>query len=115
MHEYIEKQEEEELCNLVDNENLRAVLRNENLDFYMAECYVFDLVKHSKTDNGQAASILFEDGRCEFSIYELQESLRKGFTAMAVVLLHDERMKKDVQMFHPCSDGIGCYECANKD
>ena len=44
---------------------------------------------------------------------DLEECLRKGFTAMAAVLQQDERVKKDIQMCRTCSNNIGCYECTN--
>ena len=64
MHDYVENQKQA-LCNLVDNENLRAVLRNETLPFWtLLEISLHLLANYSKTDNGQAVSILLEDGRC---------------------------------------------------
>ena len=59
------KKQRQALCNLVDNENLRALLRNESLNPGFMFSFIDDLVHHSKTDNGQAVSILLEDGRCQ--------------------------------------------------
>ena len=49
--EYMEKQKET-LCNLSDNENLRAVLRNETLFSFLAEYFMYNLVDYSRTNNG---------------------------------------------------------------
>lgn len=101
------------LCNLSDTENLRAVLRNETLSSDLVRDFIFNLIKHSKTDNGQAVSILLEDGRCKVCVSSLEECLRKGLTAMAAVLQRDDRVKNDITMCRTCSDNIGCYDCAN--
>ena len=103
------------LCNLVDNENLQAVLRNETLPSGLARDFMHHLVKDSKTDNGQAVSILLQDGRCKVNTDHLEQCLRKGFTSMALALQQDERVKKDIQMCRTCSKHIGCYDCTNYD
>ena len=103
----------EELCNLVDNERLRAVLRNESLPSDFARIYVRCLIGVSKTDNGQAVSILLEDERCNVDVHDLENCLKNDCTVMAEVLQQDERVKKDIQMCRTCSSNIGCYECTN--
>jgi hypothetical protein len=93
--EYMEKQKET-LCNLFDNENLRAVLRNETLYSFLAEYFMYNLVDYSRTDNGQAVSIFLEDARCEVNICHLEVCLSEGLTTMAAVLEKDERVKKGI-------------------
>ena len=101
------------LCNLVDNQNLRAVLRNETLPANLAEQFIFELIYHSRIDNGKALSILLQDERCVVRIQELEKCLRKGLTSMAEVLQQDERVKQDIKMCRTCSNNIGCYFCTN--
>ncbi len=101
------------LCNLLDAENLRAVLRNETLEPCFVERFLFDLIEYSKTDNGRAVSILLADERCIVNVFHLEECLKKDFTAMAEVLQQDERVKEDIQMCNVCSKNTGCYNCAN--
>ena len=103
------------LCNLLDGENLRAVLRNESPSSDVALDFMSDLVEDSKTDNGQAASILLQYGRCEIGVDQLEMSLQRGFTAMAAVLQQDERVKKGIKMCYTCSNNIGCYVCVSWD
>lgn len=98
------------LCN-ADSQNLRAVLRNESLDPDFICDFIENLVHFSTTDNAQAVSILLQDGRSHVSIDELEYMLKKDFTAMAAVLQHDERLKKDIQICAICSNNIGCYVC----
>ena len=38
------------------------------------------LVDFSKTDNGQAVSILLQDGRCDASVDHLEKMSEKSFT-----------------------------------
>jgi hypothetical protein len=60
-------------CNLPDNENLRALLRNETLPSSdLTRSFLHCLVNHSKTDNGQAVSMLLEDGRCRVDVYHFE-------------------------------------------
>ena len=101
------------LCNLVDNENLQAVLRNETLPSCSAQLFMNDLVEHSKVDNGQAVTILLEDERCQVVTYHFETCLRRGLTTMASVLQQDDQVKKGIQMCRICSNNIGCYSCAN--
>ena len=61
------------LCNVVDNQNLRAVLRNETLPANLAEQFIFELIYRSRIDNGKALSILLEDERCEVRIQEVSQ------------------------------------------
>lgn len=88
---YLEKQKSF-ICRLPDPENLRAYLRNEtfendeNLHLY----FMCDLVKYSTVDNGEAASILLEDGRCIIDAGVYQYMLRKDFFGMAAVLREDD-------------------------
>ena len=82
------------LCNLVDNENLQAILRNETLPSGLARAFMHHFVEDSETDNGQAVSILLQDGRCNVRVEQLELALRKGFTSMAAVLQQDERVKE---------------------
>jgi hypothetical protein len=64
--------------------------------------FILDLVSYSKTDNGQAASILLQDERCHVDVAYLHDALKKDYTAMAAALIQDERLKKDIQMFQTC-------------
>ena len=73
------KTKNEDSVILSDNENLRAVLRNETLPSCSAQHFMNDLIEHSENDNGQAVSILLEDGRCEVDIYHLERMLQKRF------------------------------------
>lgn len=45
-----------------------------------------ELVLHATADNGQAVTVLLEDGRCEVKVENLESLLRKDFTAMAAAL-----------------------------
>jgi hypothetical protein len=113
INEYMDLQTQM-LCNLPDNENLRALLRNETLPSSdLTRSFLHYLVHHSKTDNGQAVSMLLEDGRCKVDVYHFEVCLKKGFTAMAAVLQQDERVSKDIQMCHSCSNNFGCHMCTN--
>ena len=103
------------LCNLVDNENLRAVLRNESLRPDFVASFILELANHSRIDNGQAVSILLQDDRCNATCLMLERMLRDELTAMPAVLQQDERVKKDIQMCRICSDHIGCYGCTTCD
>jgi hypothetical protein len=53
---------------------------------------MYHFVEHSKTDNGEAVSILLQHGRCDVDVAMLEKLLRKGYTAMAAVLQQDERV-----------------------
>ena len=110
--DYVDKQTQA-LCNLADNENLRALLRNESLPSGLAETFMYSFVSQSKTDNGQAVSILLQGGRCSVSIYDLKKCFKKGFTAMAEVLQQDEQFTTDNKKCRTCCNTVGCYECAN--
>lgn len=103
------------LCNLSDNTNLQAVLQNVGLDFHSAKHFIEQMTNYSKTDNGEAISILLKDGRSEPCIEALEMALRKGFTAMAAVLQRHDRVKKDIKKCKTCSNNIGCFWCANED
>lgn len=70
-------------------------------------------IQCTKTDNGQAVSIVLENGSCKVSIWHLEECLKEGFTAMAVVLQQDERVKKGIKMCRTCSSSIGSRYCSN--
>lgn len=72
---------------------------------------MYHFVEHSKTDNGEAVSILPQDGRCDVDVAMLEKLLRKGYTAMATVLQQDERVIQGIRMCLTCSTNIGCYEC----
>jgi hypothetical protein len=78
-------------CNLSDNENLQVVLCNETLPSGLARDYIFNLAYFSRTDNDQALLILIEDRKSQPNIGALKGVLRKGFTAMAALLQHDEQ------------------------
>lgn len=99
------------VCNLVDNENLRAVLRNETLDTLFVYNFISTVARHSNIDNGQAVSILLEDSRCRVDVWILQSCLRKGFTAMATVLEQDARVQQMLGPCGTCKRNIGCYTC----
>lgn len=117
--DYLNKQDRV-FCNLSDNDNLRAVLRNETLGPGFVERLFRTFVHFSTTDNGQAISILLQDGRCDVShvsIFKLQTFLKKGFIAMARALQQDDRVKQMI-LFGQCSTcaaNTGCYICTNKD
>jgi len=87
-------------CNLSDNENLQVVLCNETLPSGLARDYIFNLAYFSRTDNDQALLILIEDRKSQPNIGALKGVLKKGFTAMAALLQHDEQVRKEVQMCH---------------
>jgi hypothetical protein len=81
--EYTEKQRQT-LYNLADNDNLRAVLRNETRGSVLNHNFVY----FSKTDNGhQALSILLQAEQINSNVIQLEYALkRKDFTAIARVL-----------------------------
>jgi hypothetical protein len=103
------------LCNLADNDYLRAVLRNETLPYVVAENFIFHLIYHYKTDNGQAASILIEDGRCHVEAYQLERSLEKDYCRGSGSAARRTRQARLAFKCVACSDNIGCYYCANCD
>lgn len=89
------------------------MLRNETLPSYFSRNFLYYLVKYSNTDNGEAVSILLEDGRCNVDIDMLEKMLRRGFTAMAMGVRGDDRVTKDITMCHTCSNYIGFHDCAS--
>jgi hypothetical protein len=93
--------QEDVLCNLADNQNVRAVLRNEFLEHCQVQFFIFDLVSYSTTDKGQAVSILLQDERCHVDVAYLHDTLKKDSTAMAAALIQDERLQKDIQASVP--------------
>lgn len=113
---YLEKQKSF-ICRLPDPENLRAYLRNEtfendeNLHLY----FMCDLVKYSTVDNGEAASILLEDGRCIIDAGVYQYMLRKDFFGMAAVLREDDWVQAGLKICPTCDNNIGYYECINNE
>lgn len=71
---------------------------------------------YSATDNGQAVTILLEDGRCKVDINQLESLLRKdNRTAMAAVLREDEHIKESIKRCATCTMNIGCYECTHRE
>jgi hypothetical protein len=101
------------LCYRGNAGNLRAVLRNETLHPIVSKDFMYHLVENSKTDNGEAVSILLQDGGCDVDVAMLEKLLRKGYTAMAAVLQQNERVRiQRIRMcLTTCSTNIGCYEC----
>jgi len=103
--------------NLQDNcDKLRALLLNTTFCGDLAGNYLANFIRSSKTDNGEAVSILLEDGRCHVNPYMLDDVLQKDFTEMAAVLQQNEVIKAGIQMCTHCSENIGCYDghdCAN--
>lgn len=98
------------LRNLDDSNKLRAVLLNESL-LAIASDLLGYLFLHSKTDNGEAVSILRQDGRSYVDSIMLDYLLEKDVTSMVTAL--QEPIKAGRKMCHTCSDTIGCYDCAN--
>jgi len=70
--------QQEILCNRGNAENLRAILRNETLHAIVSKAFMYQLVENSKTDNGEAVSILLQNGRCDVDVAMLENLLRKG-------------------------------------
>lgn len=103
------------LCNLPDNDNLRAALRSKTTALVPIAISMWPFVSYSTTGNAQAASVLLEGGRSEAHIEQLEDSLRKGFVAIAALLQQEERAKKDIKMCDTCSINIGCCRCTNLD
>jgi hypothetical protein len=101
------------LCNLVDNENLRAVLRNKTLPSDLSSNFIYWLVKSSKTDNGQVVSILLENSRCNVTVHHLEKCLRKDLTAMAAVKMNASR--KIFKCVELAPTNVGCYWCTNEN
>lgn len=111
---YLEKQRLE-LCSISNAENMSALIRNVTLDSVLFGRFLEDYVNCSKTDNGQAVTILLQDGKFKVGVEQYEQSLRKGFTAMAAAFQQDERVKKDIQMCPACSNNIGCHCCTNNN
>jgi ribosomal protein S8 len=106
IYEYMNKQEKA-LCNLASNQSLQAVLQNETLPSNLAQWFICNMATNSKTDNGQAVSILLQDERCRVGIAFLDENLSRNFTAMAAVAQQEYRVKKDIEMCRTCSSNFG--------
>lgn len=103
------------LTNLDHVDKLRAVLQNKSLPQYRILALLEHLVRWSKTDNGEAVSLLLTDGRCIVNVDMLDEALKKDFTAMAAELQQHESIKKEIQMCSTCSNNIGIYYCHRTD
>lgn len=101
------------LCNLSHNDKLRALLLNESLKD--ADRLLEHLVEYSETDNGEAVTILLQDGRCNANVSMLEELLQKEFVSMAAALQENAAVKEGIRMCHTCSVNIGCYDCASRD
>lgn len=99
-------------CSFDKIDMLRAILANETLT--RANTYrrfMIDLIRLTKTDNGEAVSALLEFGKCTVEPNMLDEVLRKGYTAMGTALLQNEQIAKRAQKCDSCYNNIGCYEC----
>lgn len=97
------------LCNPVSLDNLRAVLCNENASDHIIGELLQEFVERSKTDNGQAITILLQDRRAVVKGHFLQKPLRKSFPAMVAALLGSDAIKKSAQQCAACSTRDQCW------
>lgn len=103
----------QEMCKLASAANLRALLRNETL----LESTVFDFlnsfIEIAYADNGEAVSVLLEDGRCFVEPYMLDIALRKEKLLVAAALLQHDEVRASMRACADCNVNIGAYECFN--
>lgn len=105
------KRQERAMCNIGNASHLRALLANKTLPVKTIEGFVKKLIQKSRTDNGEAVSVLLQDERCRVQPKLLDMALRKDFASMAAALQQNDEVRASIRMCTTCSVNIGAYEC----
>lgn len=103
--------QEKALCNISNSSHFRALLLNKTLPPKILQNYIKLLIQRSVSDNGEAISILLQDGRCKVTPVMLDKALQKDFVGMAAALQQNDSVRASIRMCTTCSVNIGCFKC----
>lgn len=104
------KAQERAMCNLSATA-IRALLQNPTLPNNFVEAFLEKIIEKSKTDNGEAVSVLLQDDRVHVEPTVLDTVLRKDRVFMCAALQQNEAVRAAIQMCSTCAKNIGIYKC----